>query len=113
MYASGVTLKDPITVSFFRSQPTIVHWIYGAILMAIAHVFAICLDNYWIILFACVLQGTMLGLFVSQNAVIIHEAAGQSRYLQALTVNNVVYGVGAITSPFIGGNYILPLLNRI
>lgn len=89
---------------YFRSQPTVVHWIYEAVLMAIVHILVICIDNYWTVVSACLLQGILYGLLISQMATIIHEAANQSHYLQALVLNNVLFGFGVITSPFIGGN---------
>ncbi|XP_045181316.2 monocarboxylate transporter 3-like [Mercenaria mercenaria] len=95
---SGSTLRFKCT-----NIPTVYHWLWICPVIALGHTLVINLRGYWAIFAAIILQGAAFGMNNSQTPAIMFEASGLSKYPQAMSLVNLVYGIGNLFSNVIGG----------
>ncbi|XP_053383060.1 monocarboxylate transporter 13-like [Mercenaria mercenaria] len=86
-----------------RQVATVYHWIYLGVLMAGLHMIIISLDQLIALFLFCLLFGCIFGLIFSQAPVVMFEASGLDRYPQACAMMNVMFGIGDVFGPLLGG----------
>ncbi|XP_053383049.1 monocarboxylate transporter 3-like [Mercenaria mercenaria] len=83
--------------------PTVYHWIYLCVLTAAIHLFVPNVGEVFPLILACLATGIAMGTTAAQAPAIMFEASGLDRYPQGMAMVNVMYGIGEMLGPLLGG----------
>ncbi|XP_045182466.2 monocarboxylate transporter 6-like [Mercenaria mercenaria] len=87
-----------------KSIPTVYHWVYLCLILAVGHVLIVNIFDYWGLFTICVLYGIPFGVLSSQIAAIMFETTSLDKYPQAMAISNMALGLANIYSGQIGGS---------
>ncbi|XP_060576804.1 monocarboxylate transporter 3-like [Ruditapes philippinarum] len=83
--------------------PTIYHWTYFNVIIAVIHVIILNLNDFRSLVVACIVYGMTYATCTSQIPGIMFESVGPERYPQAMAMANVMLGLGDMLGAIYGG----------